>query len=116
MSKATYNKEVYDHLLSYSRRKIKPGDTIYTVTRHLSRSRKTKHVDVFYIDRENEKVELKNIQYEISVFFGYRTSKNYNGLVVTNTGNEEKEMVFKLSSLLFKGEKDAGKLLKHRWF
>lgn len=86
---------------------LSPGDTVYTILRHVSTSGMTRHIDLFTF-KDNKKVYLSGY---FSKAFSYRMAKN-GGLVVGGCGMDMGyHLVYVLSNRLF----NDGYELRHEW-
>lgn len=91
---------------------IKPGDTVYTVLRHVTASGMRRSIDA-YIIRNNEPILLS---YWAGKAIGYKTDNKRGGLILNGCGMDMGfELVYNLSSAIFSGENRAGYVLNHRW-
>ena len=77
---------------------LKPGDTVFTILRHVSRSGMTRHIGVVML---REGVDL-HPNYAIAAVCDYRLNKNGDGLVVGGCGMDMGfALVYDLSRVLF---------------
>ena len=92
---------------------LKPGDTVYTVLRHVSRSGMLRHIDVYTL-KDNKPVWLT---YWVSKLLDYKLAKYDNGLKVSGCGMDMGfHVVYSLSYSLFHETHDRpGYVLNHRW-
>lgn len=91
---------------------IKPGDTVYTVLRHVTASGMRRSIDA-YIIRNNEPVWLS---YWAGKAIGYKADNKRGGLILNGCGTDMGfELVYSLSAAVFAGEDRAGYVLNHRW-
>jgi len=98
--------------ISKLRDMIKPGDTIYTVLRHVSASGMRRSIDA-YIIRNNEPMWLS---YWVGKAIGYKADNRRGGLIINGCGTDMGfELVYNLSATVFAGEDRAGYVLNHRW-
>lgn len=123
------SKQEREEALERLRKWIKPGDTLYTVLRHVSPSGMSRRIDVYLIE-DNEPRFLSG---NISKVLGYRLHDK-GGLVVNGCGMDMGfEVVYNLGRTLFpegfklpdgvRGrngdtsgyDNDGGYALKHRW-
>jgi hypothetical protein len=93
---------------------LKPGDTVYTVLRHVSASGMSRRIDLFTF-KNNEPQFLSGLA---AGAMGYKQHKD-GGIVVGGCGMDMGfHLVYELSRTLFAGSstaKDAGYALNHRW-
>lgn len=122
------SQQQHDEQLAWLRKRLKSGDTIYTVLRHVSASGMTRHI-AFVLQRgtRKEPVEL-HPNYAIATILGYRQAKD-GSLIVSGCGMDMGfAVVYNLGATLWpKGTKkphgtrngepdsDGGYALKHRW-
>ena len=86
--------EALDKLREY----LKPGDTVYTVLRHVSSSGMTRDISAVLL-RDNEHVD---IDYLVARVLGYRRNQDHGGLRVSGCGMDMGfALVYDLSSKLF---------------
>ena len=79
---------------------LKPGDTVYTVLRHVSRSGMTRVIDL-YVFKDNEPLRLSWSAAEV-LGWGYDTK--YEGVKVGGCGMDMGfHLVYSLSSALYRG-------------
>ena len=77
---------------------LKPGDTVFTILRHVSRSGMTRHIGVVVL---RDGVDL-HPNYAIAAACDYRLNKNGDGLVVGGCGMDMGfALVYELSRVLF---------------
>lgn len=126
---AARKQECRERLLSF----IKPGDTIYCILRHVSRSGMQREISLLTSD-------MRNIDYLVSPLLGNRIGK-HNGLVIGGCGMDMGfSLVYSLGYALFPDgfgcvgkscpssdhsngdrdysphrHKDGGYALRHRW-
>lgn len=109
-AKQTERNEAIDRLKEI----LHPGDTVYTVLRHVSRSGMYRVVSVYAI-ADNEPRWLSNL---VATAIGFRFDNKHDAVGVGGCGMDVGfEIVYNLSRVLFQnGDKaDAGYLLKQRW-
>lgn len=100
MTKKAAVEQERSEYLTKMRDLIKPGDTVYSVLRHVSRSGMSRVIS-FYVYRENKPV---NIDYAISVIEGYSRSRTHDGLSVGGAGMDMGfSVAYNLSSALYGG-------------
>ncbi|MEO0302118.1 MAG: hypothetical protein ABIM98_09150 [candidate division WOR-3 bacterium] len=87
---------------------IKPGDTIYTVLRYVSRSGMKRVISLFVI-KNNEPIRL---DWFISKALGYRYNDVYEGIEVRGFGFDVGYAVVQNLSYRLFGEEGV---LKHKW-
>lgn len=68
---------------------VAPGDTIYSITRRISRSRNSRWID-FFVIRDNEPYFLT---WDISVILDKRCTGNGDGLLVRGVGFNHAESI-----------------------
>lgn len=90
---------------------IKPGDTIHTVIRHVSRSGMMRHIDVVLLREEG----ALYMSYHVAKLLDYNTAED-GSLKVGGCGMDMGfHVVYALSSVLFAGQERAGYILNQRW-
>jgi hypothetical protein len=104
--------EAREHLLEW----LNPGDTVYTVLRHVSSSGMSRCIDVYTI-KNNEPLFLT---YWTSKLLGYRINQDKGGLVVGGGGMDMGwHVVHGMSMALFNHEGDydhkKATCLNQRW-
>lgn len=86
--------------LAELRELIKPGDTVYSVLRHVSRSGMSRAIS-FYVYQDNKPFQL---DYHISKVCGYSLHRKYEGLSVGGCGMDMGfSVVYNLSDTLYGG-------------
>jgi hypothetical protein len=114
--KETRKEEARAFLLS----RLKPGDTVYTILRHVSRSGMMRHIEPIilceFTSGQDQKVTTEPICIggRVSDLLGYST--NGNGAVKMGGCGMDMgfALVYEISSHLFDGER-SGYQLKHSW-
>jgi len=132
--KETYREEALREL----REILKPGDTVYTILRHVTKSGMTRYIDVF-VFRDNKP---RYLTYWAKEVLGWGGSKNHEGVKVGGCGMDMGfHLVYSLSRYLYpdgftcigedcpasdhvNGDRDytphlhtsGGYALRHRWF
>ncbi len=77
---------------------LKPGDTVYTILRHVSRSGMTRYIDV-YVFRDNEP---RYISYWASKVLDWKMSRTQEGIKIGGCGMDMGfHLVYSLSHRLF---------------
>lgn len=77
---------------------LKPGDTVYTILRHVTRSRMTRYIDL-YVFRDNEP---RYLTYWASEVLGWKRSNKYEGIKIEGCGMDMGfHLVYSLSRRLF---------------
>lgn len=110
------------------RQSVKPGDTLRTVLRHVSKSGMSRRIDVFKLTDKSEAVYLTHL---IAVAIGYSVPAKGEGLKIDGCGFDAGfEVVYSLGRTLWPNgdgktvtgrngskepETDGGYLLKQRW-
>jgi hypothetical protein len=90
---------------------LKPGDTVYTVLRYVSRSGMMRKIDLFII-KEGRPMR---ITWLVAKALDYKTDKD-GYLIVEGAGLDVGyALVYDLSYHLFKGMPNAGYQLRHSW-
>lgn len=106
---------------------IKPGDTVFTILRHVSDSGMTRRIDVVAF----HKGEPLFLSYHVARALGLRLDDRKAGVYISGCGMDMGfELVYQLGAALWPGgdgktitsrngttsvEKDGGYLLKQRW-
>ena len=99
MIKAGRTKNEQAEALSTLRKMLKPGDTVYTITRHVSASGMRRRISCFVA---NTKKEITCIDWYIDKAELYKRHKREEGLVVGGCGMDMHfKVVYDLSSVLF---------------
>jgi hypothetical protein len=93
---------------------LKPGDTVYVVVKHVSKSGMTREIGVYTIVDG----ELLNLTHHVARALGWSVGK-HDGVKVSGCGMDMGfHLVYTLSRVLFKGEangKDPGYMLNRCW-
>jgi hypothetical protein len=93
---------------------IKPGQTIYTVQRHVSASGMSRNLSVLVSN--GDKVE--DITYYVAQALGDKLTYHAGHRVIKVNGcgmDMGFHLIYSLSSVLFHGQDRAGYVLKHAW-
>lgn len=116
----TEKTEAIEHL----RKWLKPGDTVYTILRHVSRSGMQRQISVVVLvkDEDGSIIDL-HPNWSVAKATGYRLNKGgaNDALIVDGAGMDMGfDVVYNLGRVLFPdvttdGHKDGGYSLKHRW-
>lgn len=125
-----------DEAIARLREWIKPGDTLFTVLRHVSRSGMNRVIEVVKIDCTDGEAKTLHLGYNVAMAVGYTYDRGRDGIKVGGCGSDMGfEVVYNLGRVLFpKGgalelspresqerrdgqtiEKDGGYLLRQRW-
>lgn len=96
---------------------VKPGDTVYTILRHVSRSGMQREIGLVLIDKDGD---TKHPNHAAATVLGWPLNKNGDGLKVGGCGMDMGfHLVYELSAALFPrkagGDVDGGYALKQRW-
>lgn len=102
------------------RKYIKPGDTIYCILRHVSRSGMTRVIDLVTVREDGE---ILHIGYNAALALGWPYDREREGVRVSGGGMDMGfHLVYSLARALFPGGQtvaergeDAGYSLTHRW-
>ncbi len=100
---------------------IKPGDTVYTILEHVSRSGMQRRIRFVLPVVENGKVRFLHPNYSIAKLLGYRQSERGkgDGLIVNGCGMDMGfHLVHSLSCALFcpdEYDHEAAYSLRHEW-
>lgn len=102
--------------LEQLRKVLKPGDTVYTVLRHVSSSGMSRDISVHAI-KDNQPVWLTGYAARV---LGWSMNKAGDALKVSGAGMDMGfHVVYTLSAVLFPkgtaGKPDGGYALEHRW-
>lgn len=98
---------------------VKPGDTVYCVLRHVSKSGMSRVIDLNVFDKETG--DVSHIGYNAALALGYGYDRKREGIKIGGCGMDMGfALVYELSRKLFAGTldaegKDPGYLLNHRW-
>lgn len=82
---------------------LQPGDTVYTILRHVSRSGMQRVIGVVvFLGDDVKPIHPIHPNYAVANLLGRRLSKDYDGVVCGGTGMDMGfELVYSLSSALF---------------
>lgn len=110
---------------------IKPGDTVYTILRHVSRSGMQRVIQVVTLNVKDGKVETGHVGWNVATALGLRYDRDREGVVMNGCGMDMGfDLVSHIGQLLWshgdgvyisgrngstQPETDGGYLLKHRW-
>lgn len=95
----THTEKVRNDALERLRDSVKPGDTVYTVLRHVSRSGMSRAIDAYAHDEDGAHVWLSPLVAKVT---GYGFSRRYEALTVTGCGMDMGfELVYTLSHALY---------------
>ena len=90
------------------RKWIRPGDTIYCILRHVSRSGMMRVIDLVKVGEDGE---ILNIGYNAALALGWPYDRRREGVRVSGTGMDMGfHLVYSLGHALF-----GGAALNHRW-
>lgn len=98
---------------------VKPGDTVYCILRHVSKSGMSRVIDLIVFDKESG--EFYRIGYNAALALGRGYDEKHEGVKVNGAGMDMGfHLVYTLGYKLFGGTeeyegKDAGYSLTHRW-
>ena len=124
-----YSKDEIENARKNLKELLKPGDTVYTILRHVSRSGMSRSISMFVV-KKNEHID---VTYWASRVLEDRIDQRNNGIVTTGCGMDMGfHLVYNLSWTLFpKGfkakknhsyqhrqdgyVKDGGYALNHQW-
>lgn len=126
------NKAEQDAQLANLRRLLKPGDTVYTVLRHVSRSRGYREISVLLLKPDRKApggVRVIEPDYSVATVLGYKMAKNSAGIAVSGGGMDMGfHVVYTLGKALWpdgtgkphgtrngEPDRDGGYALKQRW-
>jgi hypothetical protein len=119
-----------DEAIAHLRKIIQPGDTVYTVLRHVSKSGMTRGIDLYVLSVENGKASPMWITSYVGKAIDRVQSRadweKSRGIRVTGCGMDMGfDLVYTLSRVLFQGmpdrngdpteNNDKGYWLKHEW-
>lgn len=106
---------------------LKPGDTVYTILRHVSSSGVTRHISLKVVETSfnwdiSQKVgnesKIRDITFLVAQALEDKLieSKGHRAIKTNNCGEDAGyALVYSLSSKLFSGEDRGGYKLKHEW-
>lgn len=102
-----------DEAIARLREWIKPGDTVYTILRHVSSSGMTRYIDIIHISITDEgKAGITWLGYNAAAALGWKYTDDYYGIKVGGCGMDMGfHLVYTLSSVLF----NDGYALQQRW-
>lgn len=96
-------KEEMAESLATLREIVKPGDTLYTVLRHVSSSGMYRVIDVYKIDCVNGKAAKSWLSYHIARALGYRYDEKREAVGVGGCGMDMGfSIVYSVSSVLYR--------------
>lgn len=91
-----YTKEDQQHAIKSLKAILKPGDSVYTILKHVSKSGMSRDIDVVIVDGE----DIKNISYWVACALDYKL--NNRGIRVGGCGMDMGfHLIYTLSSTLF---------------
>lgn len=107
---------------------LKPGDTIYSIIRHVSSSGMSRNISFFVLKRDKNGCSPLCLDWRISEILGYRQAKR-DGLTITGYGMDMGfHVVYNLGRALWPNgtpkphgtrngepDRDGGFALNHRW-
>jgi len=92
------------------RRWIRPGDTVYCILRHVSRSGLTRVIDLATVNEG----EILRVGYDAALALGWPYDRRHGGVRVSGCGMDMGfHLVYSLGHAL--GAGDGAYALKHRW-
>ena len=99
---------------------LKPGDTVYTIVRHVSRSGMMREISAIKLEMNKTRKEIQPIylSYNIAKALGWTMAKGNDAVKVGGCGMDMGfHLVYTLSKVLFadKLKTDAGYALKQAW-
>jgi hypothetical protein len=99
---ATRKQEEKEDAIKRLREFVKPGDTIYTVLRHVSSSGMSRNIDLYQLTIEEGKIRKYWLTGLAARALGMRLAKNDHGIVVSGCGMDMGfHVVYSLSHVLF---------------
>lgn len=131
-----------DEAVAWLRAELAPGDTLYTVVRHVARSGMSRSISVVrpvlahdasscveFMRRGSELLELEVLDYWISRGIGHRISRQHGGIVMGGAGMDMGfSLIYRVGQALWPNgtvrphsqrngqpDTDGGYALKHRW-
>ena len=108
------NQEQRDKAAEYLKEWLKPGDTVYTIVRHVSRSGMLRHIGLVVLRYDTKRKEINAYQasYNAALVLGWRVNKDRDALIVEGAGMDMGfHTVYELSHVLF----NDGYALNQRW-
>lgn len=107
------NKIERDEAIARLREWVKPGDTVYTILRHVSSSGMTRYIDIIHISINAEgKPSVTWLGWNAAKALDMSYGRDYEGVKVSGCGMDMGfSLVCDLSSVLF----GDGYFLNHRW-
>jgi hypothetical protein len=72
--------------IEYMNEYVKPGDTVYTMLRHVSSSGMSRTIRVFVMYVKDNKPHIYDVSHLVSDIIGYKLDKNRDGLKVEGCG------------------------------
>lgn len=108
-----YSKAAKEESFERLRSWIKPGDTVYTILDHVSRSGMCRHIRVQLIKCEDGELRVLHPNYAVSRVLGYRQAQRGDGLVVGGCGMDMGyHLVHSLGYALFGEQAEKGEGLE----
>lgn len=107
-AKQTEQSEAIERLREW----IKPGDTVYTILRHVSSSGMSRVIQLVSFEVRDGKPSPLFIGYNVAKALDYRWDNHKEGIKIGGTGMDMGfALVYELSRALF----DDGYAINHRW-
>lgn len=115
-------KEAKQHATDYLKKTLKPGDTVYTVLKHVSQSGMMRHISAYIVVEG----KIVDISWFVAHFMGWKRAEN-GGIKIGGAGMDMGfHLVYSLSYTLFRdsvvtaglevdGKKDGGYFLNQQW-
>lgn len=106
MSQNTQGKEQMIKDLEQLHKMIKPGDTVYTICRHISNSGMSRSISVVISNKVRYDVrdDIPDITYLVARVLGYKVDGRWGGIKTGGYGLDlGHQIVYELSRVMFKG-------------
>jgi hypothetical protein len=94
-----YSEQEIQKQVEFLRGLLKPGDTVYTILRHVSKSKMTRYIGVVIIRSDGT---IYHPNYAVNVLLDKSYKHNYDGVKMEGCGMDMGfELVYQLSHILF---------------
>ena len=95
------------------RKWLRPGDTIYCILRHVSRSGMLRVIDLVKVGEDGD---IVRIGYDAAIVLGWPYDRRRGGVRVSGAGMDMGfHLVYSLSHALGQTDGEGGYSLRHRW-
>ncbi len=108
-----YTKTERDDSIVVLREWLHPGDTVFTILRHVSNSGMHRSITLVKIEVQDGRPEPLFLDYHAVRAMGWRFDKHHDGVIIAGSGLDMgSHLVSILSATLFSGDRNA---LVQRW-